>query len=336
MSTKISDIIVPEVFQPYVIERTAELSALVQSGIVVPDPALDILALAGGKLINMPFFQDLTGDDEVLSDSSSLTPGAIGTGKDVAVLHLRGKAWGVNDLAKALSGDDPMGAIANLVAVYWNRKEQALLISSLKGVFADNAANDSDDLISDVSIADGANAAEGNLIGGSNVIDAATKLGDAASKLTAMCMHSVPFSRLQKLQLIEWIDVSSARAEDGAAATDKVPYFLGKRVLVDDGCPVVAGGTSGFVYTTYLFGQGAIGRGDGAAPVPVETDRDSLAGEDYLIHRRHYLLHPRGIKFVAASVAGEAPSNSECENAANWDRVYTQKNIRMVEMKTNG
>ena len=336
MSTKISDIIVPEVFVPYVIERTAELSALIQSGIVVPDPQLDILAQTGGKLINMPFFTDLTGDDEVLSDSSSLTPGKIGTGKDIAVLHLRGRAWGVNDLAKALSGDDPMGAIANLVAVYWNRKEQALLISSLKGVFADNAAGDSGDLISDIAIEDGANAAEANLIGGSAVIDASTKLGDAASRLTAMCMHSVPFSRLQKLQLIDWIDVGSARAEDGAAITDKVPYFLGKRVIVDDGCPIVAGGISGYKYTTYLFGQGAIGRGDGAAPVPIETDRDSLAGEDYLIHRRHFLLHPRGIKFTSSSVAGEAPTNTECENAANWDRVYTQKNIRLVELVTNG
>ena len=38
MPTRIADIIVPEVFNPYVIQRTAELSSLVQSGIVVPNP----------------------------------------------------------------------------------------------------------------------------------------------------------------------------------------------------------------------------------------------------------------------------------------------------------
>jgi hypothetical protein len=32
--TIISDVIVPEVFNPYVIERTAELSAFYQSGII--------------------------------------------------------------------------------------------------------------------------------------------------------------------------------------------------------------------------------------------------------------------------------------------------------------
>ena len=72
-ATRIADIIVPEVFNSYVVQRSAELSALVRSGIVVLDPALDVLAQAGGKLINMPFFNDLTGDDEVLSDSGSLT-----------------------------------------------------------------------------------------------------------------------------------------------------------------------------------------------------------------------------------------------------------------------
>ena len=115
MSTKIADVIVPEVFNPYVIERTAELSALVKSGIIVKDPELDALASAGGRLINMPFWKDLTGDDEVLSDNGALTPGKITAGQDVAALLMRGKAWSVNDLAKALSGDDPMRLIHSLL-----------------------------------------------------------------------------------------------------------------------------------------------------------------------------------------------------------------------------
>ena len=98
----------------------------------------------------------------------------------------------------------------------------------------------------------------------------------------------------------------------------------------------LAGGTSGWVYSSYLFGSGAVGRGEGAAPVPTETDRDSLAGEDVLINRRHYILHPRGIAFQSASVAGSSPTNAELALSANWDRVYNSKNIRIVELKTNG
>jgi len=69
-----------------------------------------------------------------------------------------------------------------------------------------------------------------------------------------------------------------------------VPTYLGKRVIVDDGLPAADG-----VYTTYIFGEGAFGLGEGAAPVPTEFDRDSLAGDDIMINRRHFILHPRGV-----------------------------------------
>ena len=42
--TKIADVIVPELFNPYVINRTMELCALVQSGIIVNSPEFDKLA----------------------------------------------------------------------------------------------------------------------------------------------------------------------------------------------------------------------------------------------------------------------------------------------------
>lgn len=44
MGTTLSDIIVPELFNPYVIQKTLEKSALVQSGIVQNDAEFDKLA----------------------------------------------------------------------------------------------------------------------------------------------------------------------------------------------------------------------------------------------------------------------------------------------------
>ncbi|HEX7021399.1 MAG TPA: major capsid protein [Trueperaceae bacterium] len=327
-STKISDIIVPEVFNPYVIERTAQMSALWRSGIVRNDPTLDALASSGGTILNMPFFQDLTGDDEVLSDSSALTPGNIKAAQDQARLHMRGRAWGVNDLAEALSGDDPMRAIGDLVAEYWARRYQALLISTLTGVFADNETNDGGDLVHDISTEDGDNATDANFISAEAIIDAAQKLGDAKGNLVAISMHSVPHARLQKNDLVD--DVPDSQANIGFGT------YLQKTLIVDDSHPVVAGSTSGFKYTTYLFGAGAIGFGQGRAPVPTETDRDSLAGEDYLINRNHFILHPRGIKWVEGTIAGASPTNTELESATHWDRVYERKNIRIVKLVTNG
>lgn len=311
--TRIADIIVPAVFNPYVIQRTAELSALVQSGIVVPNPELDKLAKAGGKTINMPYWNDLTGDDEVLSDSGALTPQKITAGQDVAVLLMRGKAWSANDLAKALSGDDPMKAIGDLVAAYWARMEQKTLISVLGGAMGSSGMTGN---VHDISAAP---QSADQLISGDAFLDASQKLGDAKDRLVAVAMHSAVETYLAKLNLIEYVRESDANP--------RVPYYMNKRVIVDDGMPVASG-----VYTTYLFGQGAVGRGEGEAPVPVETDRDSLAGDDILINRRHFILHPRGIAFTGTP-AGASPTNAELGTTTNWDRKYENKNIRIVQFK---
>lgn len=333
-AVKISDIIEPKVFAPYVIEEIVKHSSLVSSGIVVPDPALNILAQRGGRTVNMPFFSDLDASiaDEVLSDTGSLSPGKIGTGQDIATMLMRGRAWGANDLAKAVSGADPMGAIGSLVAGYWVKREQQALISTLTGIFADNIANDSSDLVSNIAADAVGSQSDATKMGAAAVIDACAKLGDNLGALTAIVMHSVPYVKLLKLQLIEM--VAASVEESAATGTMMVPTFLGKRVIVDDGCPVDPGSTSGFKYTSYLFAQGAVGRGEGNAPVPVETDRDSLAGEDYLIHRRHFLLHVRGIAWVG-SAAAQSPTNAELATGSSWNRVYPQKTIRVVKLVTN-
>jgi len=46
--TRIADVIVPEVFNPYVVQQTAELSALYQSGIVATSDELNSLAASRG------------------------------------------------------------------------------------------------------------------------------------------------------------------------------------------------------------------------------------------------------------------------------------------------
>ena len=315
--TKITNVIVPEVFNPYVIQRTAELSAFYQSGIIARTPELDRLASSGGKLLNMPFWEDLDGEDEVLSDSTALTVDEITAKQDIAALLTRGKAWSVNDLAKALSGDDPLAAIGDLVAEYWARRFQVILLKILDGIFGNTSATEMNTNKHDIS-------AQGNaaVIDAKTAVDAIYKLGDNADKLTGFAMHSATVAKLTKDDLIETIPPSEGKPA--------VRTFLGKPVVVDDGLPV---DTTNGIYTTYIFGQGAFGWGEGGAPVPVETARDALAGDDILIHRRHFILHPRGVAFKNASVSGATPSNAELANSQNWKRVYEPKNVRIVQFK---
>jgi len=325
-AVKIADVIVPEVFNDYVVERTSDLARFYMGGIISNNPELDALAAAGGKLINMPFWSDLDGDDEVLSDSGALTVNAIGSGKDVAALHMRGKAWGVNDLAKALSGDDPMMAIGNMVADFWARKYRNLSIASLGGVILDNIANDAGDMVIDVSVLLAANETAATRFSAETFIDGMATFGDSLGGIVGIAFHPDIYYAVQKLDLI-----SFAKESDGEAT---VETYRGLRVIVDRTLPKVAT-TDSFKYTTYLFGAGAIGLGQGAAPVPTETDRDSLAGEDILITRSHFLMHPRGVKFNATTVTGHTPTNAEMGLAVNWTRVYERNNVRIASIVTN-
>ena len=92
------------------------------------------------------------------------------------------------------------------------------------------------------------------------------------------------------------------------------------------------------VYTTYLFGQGAIayGIGNPEGHVATETDRDRKKGSgvNYLINRRCFIMHPRGIAWqnkVRANV--ESVSREELANATNWKRVYDSKQVKIVAFK---
>ena len=110
--TKLLDIITPEIFNQYMDEYTAEKSAFVQSGIAVADERVSKNITSGGLLVNMPFWTDLSGEDEVLGDGDkALTTGKIKAANDVAAVYYRGRGWAVNEMAAVISGDDPMKSL---------------------------------------------------------------------------------------------------------------------------------------------------------------------------------------------------------------------------------
>lgn len=213
-ATKLADMIVPEVFAPYVIRRTAELSNLVQSGIISSNPILDGLVTGGGRTIEMPAFNDLSGDDEVLGETAA-TVGGITTAKDIAPVLQRIKAWGATELAGALSGTDPIKAIGELIAAYWVRREQKTLISVLEGAFG---ASNMSDLVLDIT---------GNTdtaISANAVLDAKQLKGDSAPDLVAIAMHSATYTKLQKDNVIQFIPAAESKIQ--------IPTYLGYRVIM--------------------------------------------------------------------------------------------------------
>lgn len=317
----------------YALEQTTYNSNLVQCGIMVRSPEFDDLANSTGTTVNMPFWKDLEGDSEVLptDGTTKLSTSDIGTGLDKAAINHRGKAFKVNDLvqelAKVQANDpnaDPMAVIASRIGAYWDGEYQKILLSILKGAFA---ATSMAGLVLDVSKE--TNAAD-RTANADTLIDAEGKLGDRGSQLQAIMMHSAVERKLRKDDLIDYIEPSKGGKP--------LAYYGDKRVIVNDELPVenvtiTEPSTKADVYTTYLFGSGAVALGEATPDYPaLETDREALAGNDILISRRKNLIHPRGIKFTG-SPAGVSPTNKEFETGTNWERAYQPKHIKVVQFK---
>lgn len=321
---QLADVVEPAIFLEYSIERTTNVSRLFRSGLISTDPRIEASARSGGRTVNMPFWQSLSGDSEVLSDAAALTPAKLGSDQDVAVLHMRGKAWSASDLAEAVAGDDPTSAIAEQTGDYWAVELQNIANSVIRGLFSATGALATTHA-HDISTQDGDNAGATNLWNDDDFLEASFKLGDHEENLTAIAIHSHVYQEMLKQDVVQF---------DSPSEEGRVRTYRGRTLIVDDNLPVVAGTTSGFRYLSILFGPGAFGYGEGMPKNPLEFDRDSLANDDVLINRRHFILHPRGVAWDG-SPAGAAPTNAELATVGNWTKVYTDKNIRMVGFWTN-
>lgn len=340
-TTRVDDVIVPEVFTPYMQQLTEEKSRLVQSGLLARSAALDTLLGGGGLTFQVPSWKDLDNDADRISTDTSVpfadadaslpagvvrppNPLKIGTLKEVAVRKNRNNSWSSSDLSAILAGADPMEAIAGRVAAYWVRRLQTAFIATWNGVIADNVANDSGDYINDIS---GGGFVDGvTNFSAEAFLDAAQTMGDSQDDLVACAVHSAVYNRMMKNNLIDFIPDSEGRIN--------IPTFLGREVIVDDGLP-----RTGSVYDTWLFGAGATQFGVGSPPLATEVERKAGAGngggQDVLYSRVMWSIHPTGHAFVMSSIPDGGPANGDLDDATSWNRVYTErKQIKFARLVT--
>lgn len=332
---RLSDVIEPEVFFSYMQKDTTYKSAFMSTGVLSDAPEMAEKLAGGGRTFNVPFWKDLddTESDTASDDpASEATPGGLTTGQDIARRQIRTRGWSTANLARELAGADPMKRIAERVSAYWARQFDAIAIATARGLFADNIANDSGDMVNDISLDTSAAIAAAELMSAEAVMDTAQTLGDAKQDLSLIVMHSVVNNRLAQLDLIDFRPDSTGKVW--------VPYYLDYRVVVSDQVPAIAGDER-TMYHTYLFGSSALGWAESPVAKPVETDTNPRAGDgmgtEELWTRRQFVCHPYGIKFTDANVAAEFPTNTELRLATNWDRVYAErKQIPMALLITNG
>jgi len=331
MATLRSDIIIPEVFTPYVIEQSTQRDAFLASGVV--QPMAELNATEGGDFVNVPFWKaNLTGDFEVLSDSTSLTPGKITADKQVGVILHRGRAFESRDLAALAAGSDPMAAIGSKLGEYIANQRQKDLISCLQGVFGSLNANTSASAFFDLTI-DSESGDTPTALSPRHIAEARAILGDQGEKLTAIAMHSKVFYDLVERRAVDY--VASGDTNAGATASGgsiaaaygevSVPTYMGLRVIVSDDVETAGSGAT-TEYGTYFFTQGAVASGEQAG-TEIETDRDILAKSDAMAVDLHYCYHPVGAKWA---VTDANPDRTALALASNWSKVYETKNIGIV------
>lgn len=333
-TTRISDIYEPTVFNQGVDEAATEANVFYQSGVMAREGFFDNLANGPGRITELPFYKPL---DDVEPNYSSddpaenSTPNKLGGAVQIARKAFMNNSWSAMDLARELALKDPLDGITNKIGVYWATQIQKRTVQSLMGVLADNVANDGSDMVYSVATDDAGAPTAAEKISGETVLAAKQTMGDAASRLSGIALHSVLYTSLQTQNLIDY----ERDPETGML----YPTYLGYRVIVDDGMPAVQG-VNRITFTAALFGNGALVWGSGLPEMPSEIDREPSSGngggQEIIYSRRQDIIHPTGFAFTSNTVTGESPSLANLALAANWDRVYARKNVPLAFLQVNG
>lgn len=332
-TTRLSDVIYGPLFLPTTIQRIAQLSRIRNSPIVSTDAQLAQFANGAGDLVQMPFWNDLTGNSNVSTDdpAQAATPNKLTQGQDMARKIRRNNGWQAANLVASMLADDPLDAVSQLIAEYWVREEQRILGRVMDGVFASAGMSGN---VLDVASEDG--AVSPVVLDAEVAANAYALLGEYGTTLSGALMHSRVFYNLRAQRAIEF-------GRDPVTGLDFARWD-GLDVMVSDQVPRVAGATSGFKYTTYLFGNGAIGyaeaTGAGGPKRPVEIDSNPSAGNgegvETVWYRRHWVMHVRGVSYTGTPASASGVTDAELGTGANWTRVYDPKLIRAVAVVTNG
>lgn len=342
--TTIGDIVTGQtpVLLSYMTQDPVEKTAFFESGILTPTPYAAAIANGPSNLANIPFWKAIDSSiepnysNDVYQDIA--TPRAINTGEMMARVAYLNEGFGQADLTVELTSQNPLQSIAARMDNFWMRQAQRRLIATSLGIYNDNvAATDAyhtqNDMVVDVSATSG--------FDGIAFIDATGTMGDALDGpngqiLGVIAMHSYVRDQMRKQQLIDFI-----RDADN---NTMIQTYQGYRIVTDDSMTVVGTGADR-KFISIIFGQGAIGYGEGTPPNPLEYERSASRGNgggvEVLWSRKTWMLHPLGYSFTNAVITGNASETvpvsaswQDLANATNWNRVVDRKHVPIAFLVT--
>ena len=335
--TAISNIVEPAIWLQYAKEYNPEKFDLFSSSAIVSPPG-EVAAqmAAGGRIIDMPFWQDTSrAEPDLQTDDATLSTSlAITAAEEKARKIFWAKSWSQADLSGVVatgSPKDPLQQITDYIINYWRASYQTTIIKVLDGILAKDVATYSSDMLystySDVAAGSITSAMR---ISPAGITGARLTFGEMLNDAGTIVVHSKVYGDMLNQEAITFVQPH--------ALPFKIPTYAGMNVVVSDQCTVVTG-TNSPKYRSYILGDGALYHMERLPDMAQEIYREPLKGTGggvtSLISRRHALFHPKGWQFTSSSVAGKSPTWAELGTSGNWLRVRQRKNIKIAYLETN-
>ena len=330
------------VLTSYLTQDPVEKTAFFESGILTPTPYAAEIARGPSNIANIPYWKSIDASvepnysNDVYADVAE--PRNIETGDMLARVAYLNEGFGQADLTVELTSKNPLQSVAARLDNFWQRQAQRRLLATSLGIYNDNigatdAFHTQNDMVIDVSAAGGFDAGA--------FIDATQTMGDAlmgtgGQVLGVMAVHSFVYGDMRKKQLIDFI-----RDADN---NTQIATYQGYRLVIDDQMTVIGTGSSR-KFISVIFGQGAIGYGEGSPEHPTAYERQEARGNgggvEVLWSRKTWLLHPLGYSFLSATITGNGtettPRSASWQDlalATNWNRVMERKHVPIAFLVT--
>lgn len=348
MPVLISDLWTPDIWIPEMKEKQATFPSLFNAGVISRSAEMDAIATGAGTSVNIPFFKDITDqDDEIqVENTGPTTDNGQPSGKMVGVPLNRVTKNSVTALSGQVSGADPLGSIIGQLVERRLKQRQKTLVATMRGAFGTAGAKNAAASLSAVRIGgttaevfdeSGDDATSDQLFSPDLFIDMKYLLGELANDLAQglLLCHPNIKARLEKLDKDGFKEGRPSQLPFDITTYRGVPIFTSESL-------VRAGTTNGYVYDTYILARGVVGYGEKAQAGDVidvaslQYDQNKDLNNEYIYDRTRFILHLNGMKWVGTP-AGQSATNAELQTATNWNLVYqTANRVGAVAVRTNG
>ena len=256
----------------------------------------------GGNIAEIVIKGRLGGSSQNYDGATTITPSKVTNYLQRVVAIGRVGSWEENDFQTSIAGYSELDGQVYQVAEYRLGEVKNAGLSILKGIFASALTPETKTSVSE-----------------SDMIDLlVASAGDMGDDFDTVLMDSYVAGELAKKNLLAYgkYVVNGIEFQD-----QKVGYWAGKRVYIDDACGTNSGASSSvhnvFALTPYSFRYCEL-----PVKVPYELARDSFTngGVDAFISRQRFVLAPEFLSFVG-TMASLSPTAEELETGANWEIV---------------